>query len=390
MSSNRTAMSSQGPPVREPRGVLGHPAIISRSAATARTTLRRTPRTGALSARPSMNRGMCERRRADPPERDVDAELKSDSGRFDRRQTARRATARRPWRTAGFKSTRRPLVAATHVPELPAPAPDALDRTASDRILFERFLDERDAVDRDAIVERFLPLARQLAARYGRPSEPFDDIYQVACFGLIKAVDRFDPARGVAFSSYAVPTIMGEIKRYFRDRTWAVRVPRDLQELALRVDRAIAELTRRLGRQPSVDEVARVVDAEPDEVLEAMQASAAYRATSLETPRPGGEAEPGDTLGNSMGTIDDGFSAAEQRADLHALMRSLTVREREVVRLRFEEDLTQAAIGERIGVSQMQVSRLLRQAVERLRRLAREQDVDGTAGPARPDSVRGA
>src|SRR5204862_8196562 len=107
-----------------------------------------------------------------------------------------------------------------------------------------------DPIDREAIVERFLPLARQLAARYQRPEEPFDDVYQVACFGLVKAVDRFDVERGVAFSSYAVPTIMGAIKRHFRDRTWAVRVPRDLQELALRVDRVVAELTRELGRGP--------------------------------------------------------------------------------------------------------------------------------------------
>jgi RNA polymerase sigma-B factor len=245
------------------------------------------------------------------------------------------------------------------------------DRAQSDRRLFLRFVDARDPVDREAIVERFLPLARQLAARYQRPEEPFDDVYQVACFGLVKAVDRFDVARGVAFSSYAVPTIMGEIKRHFRDRTWAVRVPRDLQELALRVDRVVAELTRELGRAPSVDEVARAVDTECEDILEAMQASSAYRATSLETPRAGGEGEPGDTLGDSVGRVDDGFNRAEQRAVLHALMRSLTPREREVVRLRFEEDLTQAEIGERIGVSQMQVSRVLRQAIARLRTLAR-------------------
>jgi RNA polymerase sigma-B factor len=261
-------------------------------------------------------------------------------------------------------------------PEQDAPV-DPADRARADRRLFLRFVDEHDPVDRDTIVERFLPLARQLAARYQRPEEPFDDVYQVACFGLVKAVDRFDVDRGVAFSSYAVPTIMGEIKRHFRDRTWAVRVPRDLQELALRVDRVVAELTRELGRAPSVDEVARAVDAEAEDILEAMQASSAYRATSLETPRAGGDNEPGDTLGDSVGRVDDGFNRAEQRAVLHALMRSLTPREREVVRLRFEEDLTQAAIGERIGVSQMQVSRVLRQAIARLRALAR---TDG-AGP---------
>jgi RNA polymerase sigma-B factor len=262
-------------------------------------------------------------------------------------------------------------VAATTAPHLTAELPDEVDRARSDRLLFQRYVDSRDPLDRNAIIERFLPLARQLAARYQRPEEPFDDVFQVACFGLVKAVDRFDVERGVAFSSYAVPTIMGEIKRHFRDRTWAVRVPRDLQELALRVDRVVAQLTRERGRQPSVEEVACAIDAEPEEVLEAMQASTAYRATSLETPRAGGDDDPGDTLGDSVGTVDDGYAQAEQRAMLDALMRSLTAREREVVRLRFEDDLTQAAIGERIGVSQMQVSRVLRQALEKLRALGR-------------------
>jgi RNA polymerase sigma-B factor len=257
--------------------------------------------------------------------------------------------------------------------------PDPIDRAAADRRLLVRFCDDRDPIDRDAIVERFLPLARQLAARYQRPEEPFDDVFQVACFGLVKAVERFDVSRGVAFSSYAVPTITGEIKRHFRDRTWSVRVPRDLQELALRVDRVVGDLTREHGRQPSVDQVAEIVDATIEEVLEAMQASTAYRATSLDTPRASGDEDAGETLGDTVGTLDDGFHRAEQRAMLQALMGGLTPREREVVRLRFEEDLTQAAIGERIGVSQMQVSRVLRQAVTRLRTLAR---VDAEAAPS--------
>jgi RNA polymerase sigma-B factor len=246
-------------------------------------------------------------------------------------------------------------------------------RAREDRLLFERYLDDRDPIDRDLLVERFLPLARRLASRYQRPDEPFDDVFQVACFGLVKAVDRFDLERGVAFSSYAVPTIMGEIKRHFRDRTWAVRVPRDLQEMALRVDRVVGELTRELGRQPSVSEVAAAVGAEDEAVLEALEASAAYRATSLETPR-GGEGEPGDTLADGVGAPDEGFARAEDRALLDRLMRNLTDREREVVRMRFEQDLTQAEIGELIGVSQMQVSRILRRALARLRALARAED----------------
>jgi RNA polymerase sigma-B factor len=274
-------------------------------------------------------------------------------------------------------------VAATHVPPPSAGSPDPSDhdRARADRLLFARYVDDRDPTTRDAVVERFMPLARQLAARYQRPEEPFDDVFQVACFGLVKAVDRFDIDRGVAFSSYAVPTITGEIKRHFRDRAWSVRVPRDLQDLALRVERVIDDLTRDLGRQPSVDEVASVMEIEAEDVLEAMQASSAYRATSLDTPRPGGEDDPGQTLGDTVGVDEEGYGRAEQRAMLDGLMSSLTVRERQVVRLRFEQDLTQAAIGERIGVSQMQVSRVLRQAIAKLRVLARS---DATADDDTP------
>jgi RNA polymerase sigma-B factor len=259
---------------------------------------------------------------------------------------------------------------AAYAPRQASDARHDMDRTHSDRRLFERYSDDRDRLDRDAIVERFLPLARHLAARYQRPDEPFDDVFQVACYALVKAVDRFDVQRGVAFSSYAVPTISGEIKRHFRDRTWAVRVPRDLQDLALKVDCVIGELTRQLARPPTVDEIARAIDREPEDVLDAMAASGAYRATSLETPRASGDDAAGETLGEALGTTDDGFARAEQRALLDALLRSLTKREREVVRLRFEEDLTQADIGARIGVSQMQVSRVLRQAIARLRTIA--------------------
>jgi RNA polymerase sigma-B factor len=270
-------------------------------------------------------------------------------------------------------------VAATQLPPTATAHEDA-DRARSDRRLFDRYVDARDPTDREAVVERFLPLARQLAARYQRPEEPFDDVFQVACYGLVKAVDRFDVGRGVAFSSYAVPTITGEIKRHFRDRAWAIRVPRDLQELALRVERVIGELTRDLGRQPSVEEVARATDTEPEDVLDAMEAAGAYRATSLDMPRVSADDEPGATLGDTVGVVEEGYRRAEQRALLQDLMRSLTPREREVVALRFEHDLTQAAIGDRIGVSQMQVSRVLRTALAKLRALARaDAEVDAAA-----------
>jgi RNA polymerase sigma-B factor len=250
------------------------------------------------------------------------------------------------------------------------PPARSAERSNEDRALFERYLDRRDPVDREMLVERFLPLARQLARRYQRPEEPFDDLFQVACLGLVKAIDRFDLSRDVAFSSYAVPTILGEIKRYFRDRTWSVRVPRDLQELALRVDRKVSELSTDLRRAPTVPEIAEAVGIEEEDVLEALEASGAYRATSLSTPR-GNEDEAGETLGDTVGTSEEGFGLAENRATLEQLMRAITPREREVLRLRFEEDLTQAEIGERIGVSQMQVSRIIRQSVSRLRTVAR-------------------
>jgi RNA polymerase sigma-B factor len=238
------------------------------------------------------------------------------------------------------------------------------ERNRQDAALFARLRAEQDPRAREELVERFLPLARQLARRYHRAEEPFDDLLQVASLGLLKAIDRFDPDRGVAFSSYAVPTILGELKRHFRDRTWSVRVPRDLQELALRVDGAVSDLSRDLRRAPSVAELCEKLGADEEDVLEALQAGGAYRASSLDTPR--GD-EDGDTLGDAMGTDELGFELAEDRATIERLMAAVAPREREVLRLRFAEDLTQAEIGERIGVSQMQVSRLIRQAVARLR-----------------------
>ena len=243
------------------------------------------------------------------------------------------------------------------------------ERTREDRELFLHYHRDGDARARDQLVERFLPLARQLARRYQRAGEPLDDLLQVASLGLIKAIDRFDPDREIAFSSYAVPTILGEIKRYFRDRTWAVRVPRDLQELTLKVDRAVGELCEELRRQPSVAEISSAVGAEEEDVLEALQAGGAYRAVSFDAPRSGGD-EDVATVGDSVGVDEDGFDRAEERATLKQLMATVTPREREVLRMRFEQDMTQAEIGAVIGVSQMQVSRVIRQALVRLRAAA--------------------
>ena len=253
------------------------------------------------------------------------------------------------------------------------------ERSSEDRELFIRYHRGGDTQARDQLVERFLPLARQLARRYQRASEPLDDLLQVASLGLIKAIDRFDPDREIAFSSYAVPTILGEIKRYFRDRTWAVRVPRDLQELTLRVDRAVGELSEELRRQPSVPELAAAVGADEEQVLEALQAGGAYRAISFDAPRTGGD-EDVATVGDSVGIDEDGFDRAEERATLANLLTTITPREREVLRMRFEEDMTQAEIGAVIGVSQMQVSRVIRQALSRLRSAAGA-DVDPDDSP---------
>jgi RNA polymerase sigma-B factor len=244
------------------------------------------------------------------------------------------------------------------------------ERSREDRELFLRYRDG-DGQAREQLVQRFLPLARQLARRYQRASEPLDDLLQVASMGLIKAIDRFDADREIAFSSYAVPTILGEIKRHFRDRTWAVRVPRDLQELTLKVDNAVGELSEELRRQPSVAEIGAAVGAEEEDVLEALQAGGAYRAISFEAPRGGtGGEEDVTTLADSIGVDEDGFDRAEERATLARLLSSVTPREREVLRMRFEEDMTQAEIGAVIGVSQMQVSRVIRQALSRLRAAA--------------------
>ena len=252
-------------------------------------------------------------------------------------------------------------------------------RLREDRELFERYLDRHDPVDRELLVERFMPLARSLAGRYLRHGEAFDDIFQVACLGLVKAIDGFDIDRGRAFSSYAVPTIAGEIKRYYRDRTWTVHVPRDLQELTLAVDHTIAGLERDLARKPTVAEIAQRMGISDEDVLEALEARHAHRAGSLDAPRREDD-DGGVTVGDAIGVAEDGYEQAEQRVMLRSLMTGLSPRDRLVVRLRFERDMTQQEIGEHVGLSQMQVSRILRRCVARLRECARRPRAGGGAG----------
>jgi len=246
------------------------------------------------------------------------------------------------------------------------PAPGPREQLADERELLERYYRGRDQTVREELVQRFMPLARRLAARYRGDREPLDDLVQVASLGLVKALDRFDPARGVAFSSYAVPTILGELKRHFRDRGWSVRVPRDLQERIARVDRAITELPGKLGRAPSVNEIADRLEVDPEEVLEAMEAGHAHHAMSLDAQA---QTEEGDgiPLTERLGGSDPAFDTVEYGATITDALESLSERDRTVLHLRFIEDMTQTEIADRVGVSQMHVSRILRSAVERLR-----------------------
>jgi RNA polymerase sigma-B factor len=249
-----------------------------------------------------------------------------------------------------------------------SPSQSSSDRQETNE-LFRRFCEAKDPSIRDALVTRFLPLARQLARRYQRGNEPFDDLLQVASLGLVKAVDRFDPERGVAFSSYAVPTILGELKRYFRDSGWAVHVPRGLQERVMKTDGVARKLTTKLGRAPSVAEIAEEMDLELEEVLEAMDASQAYDAVSLEAGRDSDRPDEG-TIGETLGEEDERIELIEYGTTIAATLDALPDRDRLVLKLRFVDDMTQSEIAERVGVSQMQVSRLIRRALERLRTVA--------------------
>jgi len=236
-----------------------------------------------------------------------------------------------------------------------------------DRMLFARHA-AGDRHARDELIERWLPLARSVARRYERTGEPLDDLFQIASFALVKAIDRYDPALGNAFSSYAVPTIAGELKRHFRDRGWAVRPPRGLQELALRVEAAVMRLSAQLDRGPTIRELAAATDSTDEEVLEALQARSGRDALSLQAPQGGEDRQA--ALEDVLGAGDDGYAQAEMRVFLDDLMTGLPRRTRAILRLRFEEDLTQAEIGALFGVSQMQISRIVRQALGRLREIA--------------------
>jgi len=237
-----------------------------------------------------------------------------------------------------------------------------VDQDVRVRELLARWHAERDEAARTEAVALMLPLARALARRYANRGEPLDDLEQVASVGLLKAIDRFDCNRDVKFATFAVPTIAGEIKRHFRDRGWMLRVPREVQELNARLSRVRERTTRELGRTPTLRELAAAAGADEEQAVEALGAGNAYRTLSLDGPAEDG-AEPAETLGSA----DEGFERAEERAVLHRGLAALAPREREIVRLRFYEGLSQREIAERVGISQMHVSRLIRRSIETVR-----------------------
>jgi RNA polymerase sigma-B factor len=234
--------------------------------------------------------------------------------------------------------------------------------------LFRRWRRFADRRARDELIERFLPLARKLARRYIPSSEPYEDLVQVASLGLVKAVERFDPDRGFAFTSFAVPTIVGELKRYFRDAGWALHVDRGAQERARKVLDAQQKISARTGRPPTVGELAQYLEVSDEEVLDGLQTAEAYDAMSLDAPVQN-DADGTTSRLESIGNEDTRLELVDEQATIFAAARHLPHRERQILFLRFNEDLTQTEIADYVGVSQMQVSRLLRKSLHRLREL---------------------
>ena len=233
--------------------------------------------------------------------------------------------------------------------------------------LHHAFARSRDRQLREQLARHYLPLAERLARRFAHRGESFDDLTQVARLGLVKAIDRFDPARGNRFSTFAVPTIIGELKRHFRDQRWALRVPRRIQETYLEVRQAKEDLTQELNRSPTVAEIAARLDVASEQVLEAMEAGGSFRSVALDLTE-----DPPRSAAAPPAAPDRGFEAAEARQVVAALMERLPDRERRILSLRFGQELTQSQIAAQIGVSQMQVSRLLRNSLDGLRQILDE------------------
>jgi RNA polymerase sigma-B factor len=246
----------------------------------------------------------------------------------------------------------------------------------NERALWARFVKDRDPAIREELVRRYLPFAKNLALRYRGASESFDDLLQVASLGLVNAIDRFDPDRGAPFTAFASPTILGELKRHFRDRVWTVRVPRGLHDRMAEVEKAIGELTVELQRSPSVPEIAERLEVDATDVLEVLEANHNRRPLSLDRP-VGGEDSEESPAAEWVGDEDTGYELVEDKLALEGALPHLDERERLVLQLRFVEDLTQSQIAERIGHSQMHVSRILRRTLERIRAEVAEQSAAG-------------
>jgi RNA polymerase sigma-B factor len=247
----------------------------------------------------------------------------------------------------------------------------------NDKELLRRYHEQGDLQAREQLIEQYLSLVRSLARRYSYRGEQFDDLVQIGSIGLIKAIDRFDLDRGVELTTYATPNIIGEIKRHFRDRGWAVRVPRGLQELNVRLSKLVEQLTVQLGRSPTIAELAEGAGVEEEAVLEALESGRAYTSVSLSS---GGTTEDGEELDplESLGDVEPEYAVSEDRALLAPGFKVLDERERMILRLRFFEGLTQSQIARQVGISQMHVSRLIRRSLEKIRE---EIDVDELADP---------
>ncbi len=258
-------------------------------------------------------------------------------------------------------------------PRSPRSAKTAWDKERTHE-LFRRYKEQGDQDAREQLVMSHLNLVRFLANKFKNRGEPLDDLIQVGYLGLLKAIDRFDPSRGLEFTTYATPTILGEIKRHFRDKGWSVRVPRRLQELSAKVNQAVDALTTELQRAPKIEEIAEYLDASVDEVLEAMESSSAYSSVPLE----GSGSSDGDdapSVIDRYATEDSELAFTDDRLIIEDALKGFSPREREVIELRFLQGMTQIEIAEKLGISQVQVSRLLRRT---LKKIQDKIDPDGT------------
>jgi RNA polymerase sigma-B factor len=249
--------------------------------------------------------------------------------------------------------------------------PSSRDRRHSRELRVAHARRSGDPTERAAVIEEFMPLARSLARGFRTTKDSRDDMVQVACLGLVKAFDRFDPERGLMFSTFAVPTILGELRRHLRDRTWRLHVPRDVQELSVALGQATEALSGDLGRSPTIDELARRMHVSPEAIWEARQAAEAQFGHSLDEPA---HAHARESLAETLGGEDRELARTERVIVLESWLAALPELQREVLRLRFEEDLTQREVGERLGISHMQVSRLIRRSLVHLQAMAAQDE----------------